>query len=99
MAEIGPEALAWTEHYSGEHGKFYYHNSKTGISSWEQPVEYRMQADEKTTRAVLRLQNAFRARLVDKSELLTADGSKWVLMKDSSGVSFLYNSVTKEFRW
>ena len=99
IAERGPETTAWIAHYSKEHDEFFYFNTTTGVSRWDRPAGYQVKADEKAIRGVLRLQNAFRSRLAEKSELLATQGSKWIRGKDSSGVSFLYNVETKEFRW
>lgn len=34
-----PKTSDWVEHKSGPDGKTYYHNSRTGQSSWEKPKE------------------------------------------------------------
>lgn len=96
--ELGPPV--WIEVFSGDHDQYYYWNSGSGETRWDQPAEYRMQAkDESMMKLVIRLQNAYRASKKQKEALLQGPNATWVKMTDEHGVSFMYNTATKEFIW
>jgi hypothetical protein len=61
-----PQTADWVEAYDSNSDAYYYWNSKTNETIWDQPESYVMAADDETMVAAIRIQCLYRSKIARK---------------------------------
>jgi hypothetical protein len=93
--------LTWIEVYDPVHEAFYYFNRISEEVVWEKPEKYLMIADDKTMKAVIKIQCAFRAKIARHGISLRRKKQRvWIEALDKdSGYPYYYNIETRQCVW